>query len=136
MNIFIRAWRSFLYRTRGVRLKHRVCGFGKKMNKRALLVCVPDHSNIGDMAIAVAEKVFLKSCGISFVSLTTEECDRNLPMLKKAVKSDTRTAVGGSTVLIRINEEAELLVDLFLCKSEAVKHLLLKLIVCDTDRAG
>ena len=89
MNIFIRAWRSFLYRTRGVRLKHRVCGLGKKMNKRALLVCVPDHSNIGDMAIAVAEKVFLKSCGISFVSMTSEECDRNLPMLKKAVKSDT-----------------------------------------------
>ncbi len=89
MNIFIRAWRSFLYRTRGVRLKHRVCGFGKKMNKRALLVCVPDHSNIGDMAIAVAEKVFLKSCGISFVSLTSEECDRNLPMLKKVIKPDT-----------------------------------------------
>ncbi len=89
MNVFKRAWRSFLYRTRKARLRYRVCGFGRKVNKRALLVCVPDHSNIGDMAIAVAEKAFLESLRISFVSLTSEECGQNLDMLKKAVKPDT-----------------------------------------------
>ncbi len=89
MNVFKRAWRSFLYRTRKARLRYRICGFGRKVNKRALLVCVPDHSNIGDMAIAVAEKAFLKSLRISFVSLTSEECEQNLDMLKKAIKPDT-----------------------------------------------
>ncbi len=89
MNIFKRAWRSFLYRTRHIRVRLRVCGFCRKTNKRVLLVGVPNHSNIGDMAIALAEKKFLRACRISFASLSTDECEDNILMLKKAVRPNT-----------------------------------------------
>ena len=41
-----------------------------------------------------------------------------------------------SSVLIRVNKEAELSVDFFLCKSETAEHMLLKLGVGDSYRAG
>lgn len=107
MNIFIRAWRSFLYRTRHIRVKIRVCGLGRRTNKKALLVGVPNHSNIGDMAITVAEKVFLKNCRISFASLTTNECEDNISMLKKAVRPDTVICFHGGGNLGNLYEYEE-----------------------------
>ncbi len=107
MNIFIRAWRSFLYRTRHVRVKIRVCGLCGRTNKKALLVGVPNHSNIGDMAITVAEKAFLKNCRISFASLTTNECEDNISMLKKAVRPDTVICFHGGGNLGNLYEYEE-----------------------------
>ncbi len=89
MSILKRAWLSLRYRVGVLRLKYRICGLGRVTNKKAILVGIPNHSNIGDMAIGEAEKAFLRSCNVSFASLTVDECNANLAMLKRVVGPDT-----------------------------------------------
>ncbi len=99
MSLIRKAVRFLRRSIKKLRLRVRICGIGRKINKDAIIIGLPDHSNIGDMAIGVAEKAFLKSCGISCVALTGEEAYENLPMLKKTIKQSTLICyIGGGNL--------------------------------------
>ncbi len=99
MSVIKRAVRLFRRYWAKIKLRNRICGLGRKINKDAVIIGLPDHSNIGDMAIGVAEKAFLKSCGISCVALTGEESYENLPMLKRVIKPSTLICyIGGGNL--------------------------------------
>ena len=50
--------------------------------RTVLLLGTPDYKNIGDSAIAMAEKLFLENCGYRVLEFTAQEAIRNRDMLR------------------------------------------------------
>jgi len=58
------------------------------LGKKAYIIGTPSHENLGDSAIVLAQKAFLKSCGLEerrIVEITDEEYERYWPHLQKKI---------------------------------------------------
>ena len=80
-----RQWEHHLERKRRLR-KWREIVF--PLGQKVYLIGTPSHDNLGDSAIVLAQKAFLKSCGWEeerIVELTDEDYDRDWERIRKWV---------------------------------------------------
>lgn len=102
MNIVRKAVRILLMPIRWIRYEFKKIRFINYLNakspKTIFLLGTPNHNNIGDSAIALAEVLFMKKCGFEPKEITTNEFERYFKIVQNKTREKLICLHGGGNM--------------------------------------